>query len=99
MDASGAGDGNLRILGLLHDLSELAENIKRVLGESENMTVLIGSDCLRAYDAKIDLKKGNITFSVKENKKPWAQPTSSKTPRITILSSSFRRATIQTTAS
>lgn len=69
MDASGAGDGNLRILGLLHDLSALSENIKKVLGVSENMTVLIGSDCLRAYNAKIDLKKGNITFSVKENKK------------------------------
>ena len=33
------------------------------------MTLLISSDCLRAYNAKIDLKKGNITFSVKENEK------------------------------
>ena len=69
MEASGAGDGNLRILGLLDDLSPLADNVKRIVGTPETMTVLIGSDCLRAYNAKIDLKKGNITFSVKEKKK------------------------------
>ena len=68
MEASGAGDGNLRILGLLDDLSPLADNVKRIVGTSETLTVLIGSDCLRAYGAKIDLNKGCITFSVKEKK-------------------------------
>lgn len=68
MDAPGAGRGDLRILGLLDDLSALSDNVKKVLGTQETMTVLIGSDCLRAYGAKIDLKKNTITFSVKENK-------------------------------
>ena len=69
METAGAGEGNLRILGILDDLSPLSDSVKRILGTPETMTVLIGSDCLRAYEAKIDLKKGNITFSVKENKK------------------------------
>ena len=68
MEASGAGEGNLRILGILDDLSSLSDSVKRILGTSETTTVLIGSDCLRAYGATIDLNKGSITFSVKEKK-------------------------------
>ena len=66
MEVSGAGEGNLRILGLLDDLSPISSHIKEHYGTPESMTILIGSNCLRAYGAKIDLKKGTITFSVKE---------------------------------
>ena len=68
METAGAGEGNLRILGILDDLSPLSDSVKRILGTPETMTVLIGSDCLRAYGAKIDLKKGSITFSVQEKR-------------------------------
>lgn len=68
MEDSGTGEGNLRILGLLDDLSPISSHIKEHYGTPESMTILIGSNCLRAYGAMIDLKKGNITFSIKEKK-------------------------------